>query len=255
VIAGPELADSVARADSVLDGSLGRRHPLRILLAEDNRINQRVALLTLERMGYSADLAENGEETLAALETRRYDVVLMDVHMPEMDGLEATRRIRAAAAAAAAVGTNEDGPEDEGGIPAGSRGGSEAGHALGDIAEDRPRIVAMTASVLQEERYRCFEAGMDDWVSKPIDVEELAAVLERCPRRAVEDLEAPAGAGVGDQAERASVAVDVRASLSVRLRAPRVLRRRGGDRVRSGDGARRSRGSWREFWRLGRSSR
>jgi len=123
---------------------LGVTHPLRILLAEDNRVNQKVALRLLERMGYDAQLAADGREVLAALEHASFDVILMDVQMPEIDGLEATRRIRANAA----------GPQ--------------------------PRIVAMTANVMLGERAACAAAGMDDYVAKPVDRHALAAALLRC---------------------------------------------------------------------------
>lgn len=151
-LAGPDDASCAEVSSSAFDDGLGQRHPLRILLAEDNRINQRVALMTLDRMGYTADLAVNGTEVLRMVAQRSYDAILMDVHMPEMDGLEATRRV----VASAEVGL-------------------------------RPRVIAMTASVLEEERHRCFEAGMDDWVSKPIDVDELAGALQRVPRLDVEE--------------------------------------------------------------------
>jgi PAS domain S-box-containing protein len=120
------------------------RPHLRILLAEDNPVNQRVALLLLEKLGYRADVASDGREALQALERQRYDVVLMDVQMPEMDGLEATRRILERWA---------DG--------------------------DRPRIVAMTAGATEADREACLAAGMDDYVSKPIREHELSAALER----------------------------------------------------------------------------
>jgi PAS domain S-box-containing protein len=117
---------------------------LRILLAEDNAMNQKVALRLLERLGYGADVATNGLEAIEALERRTYDVVLMDVQMPELDGLDASRRIC------------ERWPE-----------------------ESRPRIIAMTANALPEDREACFEAGMNDYVAKPIRAEELAAALKR----------------------------------------------------------------------------
>ena len=118
--------------------------PLRILVAEDNVVNQKVALLLLRQLGYAADLAADGEETLAALRRQRYDVVLMDVQMPEMDGLEATRRIR------------DEWP-----------------------AEERPRIIAVTANALLEDREACLAAGMDDYLSKPVLLEDLRAALVR----------------------------------------------------------------------------
>src|SRR5436190_3311533 len=120
---------------------VAQRAPLRILVAEDNALNQRLALLLLEKLGHRGDGATNGLEALAALERRRYDVVLMDVQMPEMDGLEATRRIH-------------------------ERWGAE-----------RPRIVAVTAGVLSDERDRCLEAGMDDYISKPVRFDALASAL------------------------------------------------------------------------------
>ena len=128
-----------------IDHEMGRRHPLRILLAEDNVVNQKVALRMLERMGYRADVAANGLEVLEALERQRYDVVLMDVQMPEIDGMEATRRI------------HERWP-----------------------AGQRPRIIAMTAHALSGDQERCLEAGMDDYISKPVRMEELMGALERC---------------------------------------------------------------------------
>jgi PAS domain S-box-containing protein len=117
---------------------------LRILLAEDNAVNQKLALRLLERLGYQADLAENGREVLDALERQTYDVILMDVQMPELDGLDATRRIR------------------ESRTPG-----------------DQPHIVAMTANAMREDRDACIEAGMDDYVAKPIRPDELAAALQR----------------------------------------------------------------------------
>jgi CheY-like chemotaxis protein/HPt (histidine-containing phosphotransfer) domain-containing protein len=117
---------------------------LRILLAEDNTMNQKVALRLLERLGYGADVASNGLEALEALERQPYDVVLMDVQMPEVDGLDASRRIC------------ERWP-----------------------AETRPRIIAMTANAMPEDREACFAAGMDDYVAKPIRADELAEALRR----------------------------------------------------------------------------
>jgi CheY-like chemotaxis protein len=127
------------------DPQMGQRHPLRILLAEDNVVNQKVALRILERLGYRADVAANGLEVLEALERQSYDVVLMDVQMPEMDGEEATRCLR------------EQWPE-----------------------ERRPRIIAMTAHAMQGDQERYLAVGMDDYVSKPVRVEELVEALRKC---------------------------------------------------------------------------
>jgi len=120
---------------------------LRILLAEDNVVNQKVALRLLGQMGYRADMAANGLEAVDAVERQTYDVVLMDVQMPEMDGFEASREIN----------RRWPGP--------------------------RPRIVAMTANAMQGDRELCEAAGMDDYVAKPIRVDELVAALGRCERR------------------------------------------------------------------------
>ncbi|MFH1568574.1 MAG: response regulator [Gemmatimonadota bacterium] len=130
--------------DSEFDGHLGSRLPLRLLLVEDNQTNQEIALLLLERLAYRADVAANGVEALEALRRQPYDAVLMDVQMPEMDGLEATRRVRRELAAAS-----------------------------------QPRIVAMTANAMQEDREECLAAGMDDYLSKPIRIAELTAALQR----------------------------------------------------------------------------
>ncbi|HEU0248526.1 MAG TPA: response regulator, partial [Gaiellaceae bacterium] len=126
------------------------RGPLQVLLADDNAVNQQLALALLKKMGYRADVATNGAEVLEALARRPYDVVLMDVEMPVMDGLEASRRI------------NQEWP-----------------------AGQRPRIVAMTANAMQGDREACLAAGMDDYLSKPIRREELAAALARSEARAV----------------------------------------------------------------------
>jgi CheY-like chemotaxis protein len=136
-----------ALVGSTFDGDLGKRLPLRILLAEDNATNQKLALRLLARLGYEADLAGNGLEALEAMEKRTYDVVLMDMQMPEMDGLEATRQIHHR--------WNED---------------------------EHPYIIAMTANAMEGDRQACFAAGMDDYVSKPVRVEALVAALENGAR-------------------------------------------------------------------------
>ena len=129
---------------ATVDTDLGRRNPLRVLLAEDLVVNQKVALGMLELLGYHADVAANGLEVLDALRRQPYDLVLMDVHMPELDGLATTRRIRA------------------------------------EITRERqPRILALTAAVLENERTACTSAGMDDLLGKPVVIEELAAALAR----------------------------------------------------------------------------
>ena len=128
---------------------------LRLLVAEDNAVNRQLALALLRRLGYDADVVENGREVLDALERERYDVVLMDVQMPELDGLEATRQIRE------------------------RRGSSDA-----------PRIIAMTANAMEGDRDECLAAGMDDYLSKPIRPEELSRALARCrPARADDALD------------------------------------------------------------------
>ena len=116
-------------------------HPLRILVAEDNVVNQRVVALTLKRLGYRADIVADGTEVLDALVRSTYDVILMDVRMPLMDGIEATQHIRSNASIA------------------------------------QPRIVAMTADVTHDKREACFAAGMDGFIGKPIDVALLRDVL------------------------------------------------------------------------------
>ncbi len=147
-----QLYDTLTKAVGgvVADVRAAREEPvsappsqLQILLAEDNTVNQRLALLLLEKLGYHADVAGNGVEAMAALHERRYDIVLMDVEMPELDGLEASRRIHQ------------------------------------EWRDQRPWIIAMTANALQGDRERCLEAGMDDYLSKPIRTEALAAALAR----------------------------------------------------------------------------
>ncbi|MBD1940234.1 PAS domain S-box protein [Microcoleus sp. FACHB-68] len=129
-----------------VDSQPAPRLPLRILLAEDNVVNQKVALHLLERLGYRADVAGNGLEVLEALHRQPYDVVLMDVHMPEMDGLEAARQIC----------------------------------QQWDDPKQRPQIIAMTANAMQGDREMCLQAGMDDYISKPIRMPVLVEALEKC---------------------------------------------------------------------------
>ncbi len=149
VLHGVDKAPAVRLSERpTADPELGRRHPLKILLAEDNAVNQKLAIRLLAQMGYDADIAGNGLEAIAALEQVPYDVILMDVQMPELDGLGATRRIRS-----------------------------------GDGDRRDVRIVAMTANALAGDREACLEAGMNDYVSKPIRPAELAAALAATPSK------------------------------------------------------------------------
>ena len=148
------LALALGRRERGIDRGLITRHTLaergarrvRILLAEDNRTNQTIALALLRKLGYSADAVANGQEALTALRDLPYDLVLMDCQMPEMDGYEATERIRAA-----------DGSVRNPAIP----------------------IIAMTASAMQGDRERCLDCGMNDYLAKPVSFGALAEVLER----------------------------------------------------------------------------
>jgi len=146
---------------------------LRILLAEDNVVNQKLALRLLAQMGYRADLAANGLEVIDALDRQPYDVVLMDVQMPELDGFEASREI----------------------------------HRRWPGAR-RPRIVAMTANAMQGDRELCAAAGMDDYVAKPIRVAELVAALERCRRLSEVDAAGAPARAASDAASATAAAAD-----------------------------------------------
>ncbi|WP_161788433.1 response regulator [Desulfonatronum thiodismutans] len=140
----------------------------RVLVAEDNPVNQQVALGMLKKFGLHADTVSNGLEALHALQSLSYDLVLMDVMMPEMDGLEATKRIR----------IQESGVRSQG---AKGRGQISAPPVSGLIPHPSRRtpIIAMTAGAMPEDREQCFEAGMDDFVAKPVNPDDLARVLER----------------------------------------------------------------------------
>jgi CheY-like chemotaxis protein len=130
------------------DGSLGISHPLRVLLAEDNKINQKVGLLLLSKLGYQADLATNGAEAVAAASATTYDLILMDVQMPEMDGIEATRRIKE------------------------------------KLGPGCPFIAALTADALEGSRERLLGLGFNDYLSKPLNSDALQRLL-RSVRRTV----------------------------------------------------------------------
>jgi CheY-like chemotaxis protein len=120
---------------------LSQFYPLRILLAEDNAINQKVALHMLKKIGQEADVASNGFEVLRAIERQFYDIILMDIQMPDMDGIEATQKIRA------------------------------------QWPDGQMKIIAVTAYALEGDKDRCLNAGMDDYISKPIQLEELRSKL------------------------------------------------------------------------------
>ncbi|MGB3265198.1 MAG: response regulator [Microcoleus sp.] len=203
---------------------LADRLPLRILLADDHLVNQKVALQILQRMGYRADVAGNGIEVLEALDRQPYDVVLMDVQMPQMDGLEATRRIREVFSADF---TSENPAEEEvfsaideqfknlksTGNPTEkseiSINGEQSRNHKSQIEHrkltdeqsgnhksqieprklTRPWIVAMTANAMQGDREECMAAGMDDYLSKPIEIEQLVRALRACKSRSRTELD------------------------------------------------------------------
>ncbi|MCA9537766.1 MAG: response regulator [Myxococcales bacterium] len=138
------LTSTRPAGDSEYDANMGQRHPLRILVAEDNPVNQRLAIVMLSRLGYRADVVASGSEAVNALEAQPYDVVLMDVQMPEMDGVEATRVIRQSSS-----------------LP-------------------QPRIIALTANALAGDREQYLAAGMDDYLSKPLHIRALIDSLRQC---------------------------------------------------------------------------
>jgi CheY-like chemotaxis protein len=131
-------------AEKAFSEKFAEQYPLRILVAEDSPSNQKVLLEMLRRMGYRADAVVDGSEVLQVLERRPYDLILMDIKMPEMDGLEATRRIRS--------------------------------RWPGDL----PKILAITAFALDGDEERCLEAGMNGYLAKPVQKEKLINVLKTC---------------------------------------------------------------------------
>ncbi len=161
----------------------GETRPLRILLVEDNSVNQRVALLQLKKLGYEPDTVLNGEQAVAAVQSKPYDVVLMDCHMPVMDGYTATQRIRE-----------------------------------WEAQDNRPRvrILAMTADAGRGDAEHCFAAGMDDFITKPVHLPELNAALERV-NTAASAAEAgtpePATAGTQPPVDEATLDFSVLATL------------------------------------------
>jgi PAS domain S-box-containing protein len=138
------------------DNQMGRRHPLRILLAEDHPVNQKVVLLMLDRLGYRADVAGNGLEVLEAFNRQCYDVVLMDIQMPEMNGIQATEKLR---------------------------------QTLDNCKQ--PRIIALTANAVGGEREEYLNAGLDDYLSKPVNVLQLREALEKCMPLGISDASDP----------------------------------------------------------------
>jgi CheY-like chemotaxis protein len=153
VLGGGKFSPSLPRVPVAfkLDPLLATRLPLRVLLCDDNVINQKVALRLLQQMGYRADVAVDGVEALVALDRQPYDLVFMDLQMPRMDGLEATRAIRE----------------------------RQLDNTLFPNYADRIIIVAMTASAMQGDRERCLAAGMDDYIAKPVRLEDMRNMVER----------------------------------------------------------------------------
>ena len=133
--------DKQNKADK-LSEDFSKHYPLNILVAEDNHINQKIAMKILTKLGYEPELAGNGKEVLELISHKHYDLILMDVQMPEMDGMEATRMLRL-------------------------------------CLEVQPVVIAMTANVMQGDRDDCMQAGMDDYISKPIEMADLLAQLEK----------------------------------------------------------------------------
>ncbi len=163
VVSGMRTAPA-AKAAPKLDPKLSTRMPLRVLLCDDNLINQKVATRLLGQMGYAPTIAGNGIEALQAIETAPFDLVFMDVMMPEMDGLEATREIR-------------------------QRQQDRATHKN---FKSPMIIVAMTASAMAGDREKCLASGMDDYLSKPVRPEDVRAVIERWAEKAALDTVTPA---------------------------------------------------------------
>jgi PAS domain S-box-containing protein len=142
-ILGKTVERVVSESTSKYEKDLAIKIPLKILLAEDNRINQKLAKKVFEKMGYIIDIAANGLEVIEALERQKYDIIFMDIQMPEMDGMEATAEI------------------------------------VKIMGKDRPRIIAMTANAMQGDREKCLAAGMDDYTTKPIRVDQIKAALKQ----------------------------------------------------------------------------
>lgn len=139
---GKPVEEEIPQKTTLLSPDFAKRYPLKILIAEDNPINQKLTERVLAKLGYEPKIVTNGREVLEEVDRKKYDMILMDIQMPEMDGLEATRIIRKS-------------------------------------LSDQPVIIAITANVMQGDREECLEAGMDDYISKPIKLELLVAALEK----------------------------------------------------------------------------
>jgi PAS domain S-box-containing protein len=145
-LTGPERIKG-AKGKVSLDSGLAEKHPVNILVAEDNAINQTLINIILQRLGYKIDLAGDGKEVLDMVAQKNYDIIFMDVQMPEIDGLEATRKI------------------------------------VEIYGKQRPKIIAMTAFAMEGDKEKCFEAGMDDYVSKPLMIEEIQRMIEKWSKK------------------------------------------------------------------------
>ncbi|OYT17869.1 MAG: hypothetical protein B7C24_00365 [Bacteroidetes bacterium 4572_77] len=129
--------------DKTVLKDLAKKYPMHLLIAEDNMINQRIAVATLSRMGYKPDVVINGLEAVKAVMTKKYDIILMDMMMPEMNGIEASYKI------------------------------------IKQLGQDSPVIIAVTAAALTEDKQKCYDAGMKDYISKPFDIGDLQKIIEK----------------------------------------------------------------------------
>jgi PAS domain S-box-containing protein len=162
------------------DKLMSKRHPLRILLAEDHPVNQKVVRLMLERLGYRADVVGNGLEVLESFRRQLYDVVLMDIQMPELNGIQATQRLRTTLS-----------------------------------TENQPRIIALTANAIGGEQAEYLAVGMDDYLSKPVNVLQLREALEKCMPVGIESKtdsdgeSAPKQANLQNDSATSSASIDI----------------------------------------------
>jgi CheY-like chemotaxis protein len=139
---GEKIAQEVSKGTNILNEDFAASYPLSILIAEDNLVNQKIALRVLSKLGYEPEIANNGQETVEMFKVKLHDVILMDMQMPVMDGIEATKMIRSCQLV------------------------------------KQPQIIAMTANAMAEDRERCLEEGMNDYISKPVKLEELIDILK-----------------------------------------------------------------------------